>query len=299
VLLVLAAGLLCLLGAGLAAGSIVFAPVRDRQETLARAGTYGRSTMRRHKLLLSWRQLRRLLIVLMARLWLKLNHKTSEERIRIRLHAAGLGRRFTPQGFLATQLFLGILFAILGFSIANGIVGSLLLGVIFGAGAIYLSEFYLSRRATERADKIASALPRIIDQVAISMEAGLSFDAALAHVVERAHGPIGEEFRVMLGEMRVGESRVRALRRLSERVPGNEMASFVHAVIQSEQQGISLSGIMRAQAHDLRHRRQMVAEEKAMKAPVKMLFPIVIFILPVMFVVIIGPALVNADGVFK
>jgi tight adherence protein C len=138
----------------------------------------------------------------------------------------------------------------------------------------------------------------VIDQLAISMEAGLSFDASIAHVVARGHGPLVEELRVMLGEMRVGESRVRALRHLAERNPGQDVAAFVHAIIQSEQQGISLAGIMRAQAHDLRHRRQMLAEEKAMKAPVKMLFPIVIFILPVMFVVIIGPAFVNADGVF-
>jgi tight adherence protein C len=298
-IVLLAAGLLCLLGSGLAVARVAFASVRDRQEALARAGAYGMANMRRRRLVPSWRQLQKAAVSVLARVWLRLNPKTSEERVRIRLHAAGLSKRFSPQGFLATQLLVGILFLVFGISLASGVVGSLFLGLTFGAGSIYLSEFFLSRRAKLRAEQIASALPRIIDQLTISMEAGLSFDAALAHVVERGHGPIAEEFRVMLGEMRVGESRIRALKRLSERVPGTEMATFVQAVVQSEQQGISLAGIMRAQAHDLRHRRQMVAEEKAMKAPVKMLFPIVIFILPVMFIVIIGPAFVNSGDFFK
>lgn len=298
--MLLATGLLCFLFAGLAGAKVLFAPLRDRQQALERAGAYGSArTSASSKLGLSLGELRRVTVVTLARIWLAINRKTSEERVRTRLHAAGLSKRFTPSGFLAGQFGLGMLFALFGFSMASSGVGKIMLASVFGAGSVYASEFLLSRRASQRADEGAAALPRLIDQLSISMEAGLSFDASLAHVVERGKGPLVDEMRVMLGEMRVGESRTRALKRVAERVAGPEIKAFVQAVVQAEQQGISLTSILRAQAGDLRNRRQMLAEERAMKAPVKMLFPIVIFILPVMFVVIIGPAFVNSGGVFK
>jgi tight adherence protein C len=202
----------------------------------------------------------------------------------------------SPQMFHALQFGGAILFALLGFAAGGSFAKSIFLAAFFGGGTLYLSEFLLSRRATRRGEIIAAALPRVIDQLVISMEAGLSFDASLSHVVARGQGPLIEEFRTMLAQMRVGETRVRALKRLAERVPGNDINALVQAVVQSEQQGLSLTGIMKAQASDLRHKRQLAAEEKAMKAPVKMLFPIVVFILPVMFVVIIGPAFVHSGN---
>jgi tight adherence protein C len=295
--LLLATGLLCLVGAGLAVGRVAFASTRDRHEALVRATAYGRATTRR-KPSISLAHVLRLGVSLLARIAVKVNPKASEERVRVRLHNAGLAHRVSPEAFLATQVLLGAFFAFAGFTLSSKPVGQIFLALVFGAGAVYLSEFYLSRRATRRGEIIAGSLPRIIDQLTISMEAGLSFDASLSHVTARGEGPLIEEFRIMLGEMKVGETRVRALKRLAERVPGPEINGLVQAVVQSEQQGISLASILRGQAGDLRHRRQMLAEEKAMKAPVKMLFPIVIFILPVMFVVIIGPAFIHSGGGF-
>ena len=113
-------------------------------------------------------------------------------------------------------------------------------------------------------------------------------------------GPLIDEFALMLSEIRVGETRTTALRKMAERVDAAELSNFVRAVIQADQLGISLGRILRVQATDTRLRRQAAAEEKAMKAPIKMLFPTVLFIFPAMFIVVLGPAFLNIlDGVRK
>jgi tight adherence protein C len=111
-------------------------------------------------------------------------------------------------------------------------------------------------------------------------------------------GPLADEFALALGEMRIGESRQNALTKMMKRVDTPEFSSFVRAIIQADQLGISLGRILKVQAADTRSRRQLAAEERAMKAPIKMLFPTVIFIFPAMFVVILGPAFLNLSELF-
>jgi tight adherence protein C len=111
-------------------------------------------------------------------------------------------------------------------------------------------------------------------------------------------GPLADEFGLTLGEMRIGESRQDALKRMSDRVDAPELSSFTRAIIQADQLGTSLGRILRVQAADSRLRRQAAAEEKAMKAPIKMLFPTVLFIFPAIFLVILGPAFMNLEKVF-
>ncbi len=125
----------------------------------------------------------------------------------------------------------------------------------------------------------------------------MSFDAALNYLVEANDGPLAEEMGRIMTELRVGEARRTALRSFADRVGTENAIAFANAVLASDDLGTPLAGILRAQAADLRHRRQMSAEERAMKAPVKMLFPIAIFILPVMFVVILAPAFLGG-GIF-
>jgi tight adherence protein C len=142
-------------------------------------------------------------------------------------------------------------------------------------------------------------LPNVLDLLCVSVEAGLGFDAALVKLSERMQGPLVDEFSLVLHEMRIGESRAAALRNLSERVDVPEVSQFCRALIQADQLGIALSRILRVQSHDMRIRRQLAAEEKAMKAPVKMLFPTVIFIFPAMFVVALGPAMLDLLKTFS
>jgi tight adherence protein C len=111
-------------------------------------------------------------------------------------------------------------------------------------------------------------------------------------------GALSEEFSLTLGEMRVGESRQEALKKMADRVDTPELSAFVRAIIQADQLGISLGRILRVQAADTRLRRQAAAEERAMKAPIKMLFPTVMFIFPAMFLVILGPALLGLSKLF-
>src|ERR671923_237235 len=128
---------------------------------------------------------------------------------------------------------------------------------------------------------------------------GLVFDGAIAKLAEHMDGALTEEFNLALGEMRIGESRQEALKKMAQRVDTPEVSTFTRAIVQADQLGISLGRILRVQAADTRLKRQAAAEEKAMKAPIKMLFPTVLFIFPSMFIVILGPALLNFMSLFR
>ena len=164
-----------------------------------------------------------------------------------------------------------------------------LLGVVGFIGP----DLILTVRIKARRERIRSELPDALDLLAVSVEAGLGLDGAIAKLTEHMDGALVDEFALTLGEMRIGESRSEALKKLAERVPAPEVSAFVRSVIQAEQLGISLGRILRVQAADSRLRRQAAAEERAMKAPIKMLFPTALFIFPAMFVAILGPAFLN------
>ena len=133
----------------------------------------------------------------------------------------------------------------------------------------------------------------------MSVEAGLGFDGAVTKLTEHMSGPLVDEFARLLSEVRIGEQRQTALKNMAARVDAPELSSFVRAVVQADQLGISLGRILRVQAADSRVRRQTAAEEKAMKAPIKMMFPTVLFIFPAMFIVLLGPAVLNIMKVLK
>ena len=154
-------------------------------------------------------------------------------------------------------------------------------------------------RLRSRREEIRAQLPDVLDLLAVSVEAGLGFDGALAKLTEHMQGALVDEFALTLGKIRMGESRQDALRKMSDRVNTPEVAAFVRSVIQADQLGISLGRILRVQAADSRLRRQAAAEERAMKAPIKMLFPTVLFIFPAMFIVILGPAFMNLSHYLK
>jgi tight adherence protein C len=173
--------------------------------------------------------------------------------------------------------------------------------VALGGAAIgYIApDFYINSRTRGRQEQMQMELPNVLDLLCVSVEAGLGFDAAVSKLSERMVGPLVDEFGLVLHEMRIGESRSAALKSLSERVNVPEVSQFARAIIQADQLGIALSRILRVQSHDMRVRRQLAAEEKAMKAPVKMLFPTVIFVFPAMFVVALGPAALNLLQTFS
>jgi tight adherence protein C len=229
--------------------------------------------------------------------------RTDPNEIANRLMAAGLARSMSPQMYLALKgglVFMAVAFGAI--VLISGMVPAALgMLVALGGGAIgYIApDFFINSRTRGRREMMQTELPNILDLLCVSVEAGLGFDAAVAKLSERMTGPLVDEFGLVLHEMRIGESRSEALKNLSDRVDVPEVSQFCRAIIQADQLGIALSRILRVQSSDMRVRRQLAAEEKAMKAPVKMLFPTVLFVFPSMFVVALGPAALNLMQTFS
>jgi tight adherence protein C len=277
-------------------------PARQRQDSVRRAARYGRLRFTARPTAERFRE--RALVPLMQKLarWvLKLNPKTTIESVTAKLLSAGLSRRISPTAFLAAKAVAGLCGLLVGFML-GGAIGGPAAGFFFAPALGFLGfivpDVLVGGRAKRRKDRIAGELPDALDMLCVSVEAGLGLDGAIAKLTEHMAGPLADEFSLTLNETRIGESRADALRRMADRVDTPEMSAFVRAIIQTDQLGISLGRILRVQAADTRLRRQAAAEEKAMKAPIKMLFPTVVFIFPAMFIAILGPAFLNLSKLF-
>jgi tight adherence protein C len=294
-IMLLIAGLGCLALCGFALTSPRRAVERDRQAALETVrsltdGPVDTGQGRRNSVLLARAT------NLLARVHTKVWRKDSPDAITAELRRAGASRGLTPERFMAIRVAAPALGLLAGFTLADG-GRRIVLGVVFALAGVFIPRFLLSKAAAKRADTIDGQMPHFVDQLAIAIEAGMSFDAALSYLQEASAGPLAEELGRILTELRVGQSRKSALRGFADRVGSQNVTAFTNAVLASGQLGAPLADILRNPAADFRHRRQMNAEERAQKAPVKMLFPIAIFILPVMFVVILAPAFLGG-GIF-
>ncbi|HEY2813975.1 MAG TPA: type II secretion system F family protein [Acidimicrobiales bacterium] len=231
---------------------------------------------------------------LLARLGRRLSPKDYAERIRILMMRAGRTETGAADRFLAiralTLLGAPVVF-LLAYS-ATAKLGSVrLLAAGFGAAAcVLLPMTRLTRAVADREKLIRTQLPDILDLLVICMEAGLGFSAAVSRTVANVEGEMSAEFGVALGEMRAGASRSESLANLATRVQIPELQSFVMAIRQADEFGISVSTVLRNQAEEMRVQRRQHAQEKAQKAPVKMLVPMVFCIFPPLFLIVIGPA---------
>ncbi|MDH4144280.1 MAG: type II secretion system F family protein [Acidimicrobiia bacterium] len=151
----------------------------------------------------------------------------------------------------------------------------------------------VSKKIKERQTDIENKLPDVLDQMSVCVEAGLGFDAALLRAARSAGGPLAEEFGRTLQDIRLGAARSEALRALLERSDVADLRMFTRALIQAEKTGVPIAKVLRTQAEDSREKRRQRAEEKAMKLPVKLIFPLMGCILPSLFVVILGPAILR------
>jgi tight adherence protein C len=294
--MLLALAVACLFGAAFIAGEIVSVGARQRSLALRRAATYSRARIAAGPDRLRFRE-RALtpLLERLARLTLKLNPRMTIENVRLKLLRAGLNRRVSPTTFLATKTGLAGVLGVVAFLVGTtiGPSGALFFAIAGAGGGFAIPGIVVSAKTRSRREAMRAQLPDALDLLAVSVEAGLGFDGALDKLATHTEGALAEEFELTLGEMRIGESRHEALKKLAERADAPEVASFARAIIQADQLGISLGRILKVQAADSRNRRQMAAEEKAMKLPIKMLFPTVLFIFPAMFLVILGPAVLN------
>jgi tight adherence protein C len=235
-----------------------------------------------------------------------------------------LGRRFTPVGYVdgVRRKFssLGVLgnepvdrfLAMRVVTIAVVPIAFIVVYAVLGmrgmmAHALFLivsvlcvigPDSSLKKKVDARKNEIRIALPDVLDLLVISVEAGLGFEQALDRTVSAVPGALTEEFARMLGEVRAGSGRGDAMRALDKRADVPELRSFVLAIIQADTFGVSIGRVLRAQADEMRVKRKQMAQEQAQKAPVKMLIPMVFCVFPALFVVVIGPAMINIGKSF-
>lgn len=242
-------------------------------------------------------------IVRLARTMGRLMPAKKSISLQKRLQMAGNPGGFTPGEFIVIEYSLVVGLAVCGLflTLPSGSDISTVIIVALGGGALgyILPTFYLQAKASQRQEDIQKTLPDVLDLLTVSVEAGLGFDAALAKVVEKTKGVLAEEFNRMLQEVKMGKPRREALRDLGQNLGNDDLQSFVGSLIQADQLGISIGNVLRLQSEQMRSKRRQKAEEKAMKAPIKMLIPMVLFIFPTLFIVLMGPAAIQFMNAMK
>lgn len=205
---------------------------------------------------------------------------------------AGYPMGITGEILAGTKVFFAMLCGALGavFSTGRYVFPVAFLMIFFGYA---FPGVLMQRRIKLRREHAERQLTDAIDLLVVSVEAGLGLDAAMKRVADKIGGPIGEAFSGALYEIALGESREAAFRGIYDRIPIQEVGQFTGSIIQAEQLGVSIGKVLRTQAGMLRRKRRLKAEEHARKAPIKILFPLVLFIFPSLFVVILGPAIIN------
>jgi tight adherence protein C len=294
ILAVCVAGGILLLVVGLTSGS----PVDPVQARLTQLGSVQARNLEELELRLpfSERTLRPL-VGRLSRMGVRLGSASSTEVAEKRLARAGNPGDLRVTDWIGVKILVGIatgsiLFLIFGLLIAGPVAGIFLGGLGLGIGFL-IPEFWLGNKIKARQKVILKMIPDTLDLLTISVRAGLGFDAALAKVVEKLPGPLTDEFRRALAEVRVGKARRDALRDMIPRTNVAPLSAFIGAIIQAETLGVSISKVLQVQSDQLRIERRQRAEEMAAKAPIKMLFPLVGCIFPSLFIVILGPALIS------
>lgn len=207
------------------------------------------------------------------------------------------GMRTNPAAVVGLQVLLGIVLPAIILSI--GIVDKL--GLLKGVGlaafagvlGYMMPSVWLSSKVGARRDAITRGLPDALDLLTISVEAGLGFDMALSKVVEKTKGPLSYEFARTIYEIRLGKTRRDAMRDMATRADCPDLSQFISAIVQADKLGVSIGNILRVQADQMRLKRRQRAEETAQKAPLKMSFVLVFFVLPALLIVLLGPAVIN------
>jgi tight adherence protein C len=181
----------------------------------------------------------------------------------------------------------------------SGTVGGALLGMPLGAAAGFLlPDLMVYNMGLKRQHELLLSLPDVLDTLVISVEAGLGFDAAMAQVAQHGKGPMAREMVRVLREMQIGAGRAQALRALAARTTVTDLRTFVTAVVQAGELGVPIAGVLREHAREMRLRRRQRAEELAQKVPIKILFPVLFCLFPSLFVVILGPGVLQIMDAF-
>ncbi|MBU9711578.1 type II secretion system F family protein [Bacillus tamaricis] len=214
-----------------------------------------------------------------------------------KLHAAGHPLGMTAGDFILMQVFLPIgLFLVFLLLFLPNSEETAKVFLLAGATAVFVysyMSFYLTAKSKERIKKIDKAMPDFFDMLNVSIEAGMGFDGAIKKVCSQVDTALSKEFLYALEDIKLGKSRRQAFIELRERVPSDFFRSVMTSIIQADQMGIGMSKVLKTQTQRIREKQRFSAKEQAMKAPVKMLIPMVLFIFPTLFIVLLGPVIVN------
>ncbi len=222
-----------------------------------------------------------------------LTPKHSVTEIQQNLIMAGQPHDLTVTDFLGLRFLAGVTGGIFAYFLAStGYEPSMAMALStlgFGLG-IYVPNFWLKNQVAQRQKEIAIALPSALDMMSICVEAGLGFEAAMQKVATYDNHALAVELRRVISEIRIGVRRIDALRHLAERTGVPEVGSFVAVLVQSDKLGVAIREVLNTQSEQMRYRRRQRAEEEAHKAPLRMLFPMILFIFPALFIILLGPA---------
>lgn len=226
---------------------------------------------------------------------------TTVHRLDRMLTRAGRPAAWPLDRVLTVKLVLPVVVAVLGLVYLLSVRSAVAALVVLAATALacFVPELLLRSRGEERRQKIGLALADVLDQVSMSVEAGLGFDPAMARAGRTGVGPLAEELMRTQQDMQVGQSRRQAYQGLADRTGAPELGRFVRAVLQADTYGIPIADVLRTQAAEARLKRRQQAEEKAMTIPTKVVFPLMLLILPVMFIVLLAPAVMDIIAAFR
>jgi tight adherence protein C len=292
--------LIIILGIGIA-GAVMFGRRQQVDAVSNRLAQFTERSMSLEELELQLPFRQRVIAPILNNVFAKLGKAAkSNDKLRVNLMLAGNPGNLTPAMFTGMRLVLMLglfgMVALVG-TLGGWAAGDLIKwsGIAGGIGYL-LPATWLGRQIKKRQKLILKALPDALDLLVISVTAGLGFDAALQRVSEKWDNELCSEFRRALSDIRLGTARHDAFRAMTVRCGVDDLATFVSAVIQADQLGVSMGKMLKIQADQLRLRRRQRAEEEAQKAPIKMLFPLVFLIFPSLFVVILGPAVPRLLG---
>ncbi|MFD2092078.1 type II secretion system F family protein [Blastococcus deserti] len=237
---------------------------------------------------------------LLARLAGSLTPRGTVDRLNRLAGTAGRPAAWPVPRLVAAKLVLVVVAGTLGLLVVTGgpSVLTVITAVAGTAVAWFLPELLLFSRGQERQEAIALELPDTLDQMTIAVEAGLGFESAMARAGSNGKGPLAEELVRTLQDIAVGQPRREAYLALAERTGVTDLRRFIRAVVQADQYGVSIADVLRTQAQEMRLKRRQRAEEKAMQIPVKVIFPLILCILPTLFIVLLGPAIMDIAATF-
>lgn len=239
----------------------------------------------------------------LGRRFLSLSPNKANKRKRQELERAGYLKNTTYERLVAKRSLTTIVLT-MGVGLVMTLMKVRFVLIFFAVLWIFIFiqiviRFSTKAAITARSTQMVKALPYSLDLITVSVEAGLSLDGAIARIVNNISGPLSEEFGKTLKEMRMGIEKKIALRNMSERCDVRDLSVLINALIQADELGVSLGKVLRIESAQLREKRRQAAREKAMKAPVKILFPLIMFIFPAIFVIILGPAVIQMIEMFR